>query len=165
MHEKRNGLEAELARVSEELGAASDLARAAEERHADEKRPETEAARDGRREEAERLRGRRAQLVEELVEDLDRHIVEKKGWAPGPAGGDEESPESGRAGRLRIGPHPLLPERGFVIHDRQRATVAWVRTIPTPEQAEKLLREHGVLWEGELLSHNLSPVPEEEDEE
>lgn len=165
MNEKRNGLEVELAQASEELEAAKALAHAAEERHADEKRPETEVARDGRRKEADRIRERRARLAEELVKDLNGRILEEKGWAPDPARGDEESPESGRVGSLRVGPHPLLPERGFVLHDRQRATVAWVRRIPTPERAEKLLREHGVPWEGELLSHNLSPVPEQEEEE
>ena len=65
---------------------------------------------------------------------------------------------------MSIGPHPLLPERGFVIHDREQATVVWVREIPTPARAEELLREHGVPWE-ELLSHSLSPVPQEEEEE
>lgn len=165
MHEKRNGLEVELAQTSEELDAANALAVAAEERHAEEKRPETEAARDGRLKEADRIRERRARLVEELVKNLNGRIVEEKGWAPDPAAGDEESPESGRAGRLRVGPYPLLPERGFVLHDRQRTTVAWVRKVPTPERAEKLLREHGVPWEEELLPHNLAPVPEEEEEE
>jgi hypothetical protein len=43
-----------------------------------------------------------------------------------------------------------------------RATVAWVRRVPTPTRAEELIRAHGVLWEAELLAHSLSPVPEEE---
>lgn len=165
MHEQMNGLEVELAQVSKELEAANALACAAEERHADEKRQETEAARDGRREEADRIRERRARLAEKLTKDLNGRIMEEKGWAPDSAGGDDESPESGKSGRLRVEPHPLLPERGFVLHGRKRATVAWVRRIPTPERAEKLLREYGVPWEGELLSHRLSPVPEEEEEE
>jgi carboxylate-amine ligase len=45
-----------------------------------------------------------------------------------------------------------------------RATVAWVRRVPTPTRAEELIREHGVLWEAELLAHSLSPVPEEEED-
>ena len=67
----------------------------------------------------------------------------------------------GRAGKLRIGPHPLLPERGYLLHDRSEGTVAWVRGVPSPSRASEILAEHGVEWEGELLSHTLSPVPEE----
>jgi hypothetical protein len=51
-----------------------------------------------------------------------------------------------------------------VIYDWARATVAWVRRVPTPTRAEELMREHGVLWEAELLAHGLSPVPEEEED-
>jgi hypothetical protein len=162
MHEKRGTrwLETELAQVSEELEAVKDLARAAEKRHAEENRPETEAAREGRREEAELVRERRARLVGEL----NQRAIEGKGWAQDRTEGGEAIPGAGRAGRLRIGPHLLLPERGFVIYDRERATVAWVRKVPTPVRAEELLREHGVPWEGELLSHNLSLAPEEKEE-
>lgn len=49
---------------------------------------------------------------------------------------------------------------GFV----ESATVAWVRRVPTPARAEELLREHGVEWEQELISHKLPPVPEKEEE-
>ena len=66
----------------------------------------------------------------------------------------------GRAGKLRIGPHLLLPERGYLLHDRSEGTVAWVRGVPSPSRASEILAEHGVEWEGELLSHTLSPVPE-----
>ena len=45
----------------------------------------------------------------------------------------------------------LLPERGYIIHDRVAATVAWVREVPSPALAAELLTEHGVEWEGELL--------------
>jgi len=45
--------------------------------------------------------------------------------------------------------------------DRAEATVAWVREVPSPARAAELLAEYGVRWEGELLSHSLSPVPEE----
>lgn len=38
-----------------------------------------------------------------------------------------------------------------------------IEPIPTAG-AEELLREHGVPWEEEILSHSLSPVPEEEEE-
>jgi hypothetical protein len=38
--------------------------------------------------------------------------------------------------------------------------VAWVRGVPSPSRASELLAKHGVQWEGELLSHTLSPVPE-----
>jgi hypothetical protein len=60
-----------------------------------------------------------------------------------------------------VGPHPLLPERGYLLYDRAEATVAWVREVPSPARAAELLAEHGVRWDGELLSHSLSPVPEE----
>ncbi len=118
---------------------------------------ETEAALEGRREEVLGLRERRTRLLKEL----DRRAVAEKGWEPDRNQGDEALPGTGRAGRLRIGPHPLLPERGYVIYDRARATVAWVRRVPTPTRAEELMREHGVPWEAELLAHGLSPVPEE----
>ena len=88
----------------------------------------------------------------------------EKGWEPDRNQGGEGLSGTGRAGRLHIGPHPLLPERGYVIYDRARATVAWVRRVPTPTRAEERIREHGVLWEAELLAHGLSPVPEEEED-
>jgi hypothetical protein len=48
-----------------------------------------------------------------------------------------------------------------VIYDRELAIVVWIRKVPTPSRAAKLLHEHGVPWEEELVSHGLSPVPEE----
>src|SRR3954447_17979542 len=156
-HRSRQWLEEELSQTSEQLEIFRALERAADERHAVENTPETEAAHEGRREEADLLRDWRARLVKEF----DRRAVEEKGWTPDRIGG-VEVPGTGRRGRLRIGPHPLLPERGFVIHDRELATVAWVRKVPRPARAAKLLREHGVPWEEEPISHSLSPVPEEE---
>ena len=161
MHRSTQLLEEELSRLSEQLEVARESESAAEKRHADENLPETERAQEGRREEAIRLRERRVRLVKEL----DRRAVEEKGWAPDQTEEGEALPGAGRAGALRIGPHPLFPERGFVIHDRKQATVAWVREVPTPARAEELLRKHGVTWEEELLSHSLSQVPEKEEEE
>ena len=54
-----------------------------------------------------------------------------------------------------------LHQRGYVLYDRAEATVAWVREVPSPARAAELLAEHGVRWEEELLSHSLSPVPQE----
>ena len=51
-----------------------------------------------------------------------------------------------------------------MLYDRVRAVVAWVRRVPTPARAEELLREYGVKWEEELVSHELSPVPDAEEE-
>jgi len=161
MRKSTQRLEEELSRLSEQLEVARDLESAAEKRHIDENLLETKRAQEGRREEADRLRERRTRLVKEL----DRRVLEKKGWAPDQTEEGEPLPGAGRTGTLGIGPHPLLPERGFVIHDREQATVVWVREIPTPARAEELLREHGVPWEEELLSHSLSPVPQEEEEE
>jgi hypothetical protein len=127
-------IEEELARVSEQLGAAQDLERAAQERHGEEDTPE-----------AERLREQRSRLVGEL----NQRAVEEKGWSPDRAEGGEAPPGCRRAGRLRIGPHPLLPERGYIIHDRTEATVAWVRGVPSPARAAELLAEHGIEWEGD----------------
>jgi hypothetical protein len=158
-HRSTRWLEEELSKTSEQLERFRALERAVAERHAAENTPETDAAYEGRREEADLLRDWRVRLVKEL----DRRAIEEKGWAPDRIGG-VEVPGTGRRGRLRIGPHPLLPERGFVIHDRELTTVAWVRKVPTPARAAKLLREHGVPWEEELISHSLSPVPEEEEE-
>ncbi len=160
MMQSTRQLHEELAWLSAQLEAARDLEHAAEERHSDEGMAETEAALEGRREEVLGLRERRTRLVKEL----DRRAVAEKGWEPDRNQGGEALPGTGRAGRLRIGPHPLLPERGYVIHDRARATVAWVRRVPTPTRAGELMHEHGVPWEAELLAHGLSPVPEEEEE-
>ena len=121
---------------------------------------ETEAALEGRRKEAERLRQRRTRLVKKL----NQRAVEEQGWTPDHTEGGEALLDAGKAGRLRIGPHPLLPERGYVLYDRTRVVVAWVRRVPTPARAEELLRKYGVEWEEELVSHNLSPVPEAEEE-
>jgi hypothetical protein len=107
-------LHEELAWLSAQLEAARDLEHAAEERHSDEDMAETEAALQGRREEVLGLRERRTRLVKEL----DRRAVAEKGWEPDRNQGDEALPGTGsRAGRLRIGPHPLLPERGYVIYE------------------------------------------------
>jgi hypothetical protein len=157
-------LEEELARLEEELEAARSLERASAERHAREDMPETEAVLEARRTQVEHLGKKRDRLLEELRQ----RAVEEMGWAPDD---DVEDPEAdrasagcGRAGRLRIGLHPLLPERGYIIYDRVDATVAWVREVPSPALAAELLAKHGVEWEGELLSHNLSPVPVEEEQ-
>jgi hypothetical protein len=151
-------LEEKLARLEKELLAARDLEHATAERHAREDTPETEAVLEARRTHAEHLGKKR----EGLVGELRRRAVEEMGWAPDGGPGSGRAPSGGgRAGRLRIGAHPLLPERGYIIHDRVAATVAWVREVPSPALAAELLTEHGVEWEGELLSHSLSPVPEE----
>lgn len=66
-------LEAEIAQSSADLTAARILEAAARRRHQKEKRPETEAAYEGRRAEAERLRHRRERLLEEFDRrELDR---------------------------------------------------------------------------------------------
>jgi hypothetical protein len=156
-------LEEELARLEEELEAARGLERASAERHAREDMPETEAVLEARRTQVEHLGKKR----DGLLEELRRRAVEEMGWAPDGVEdpeADRASAGCGRAGRLRIGPHPLLPERGYIIYDRVAATVAWVREVPSPALAAELLAEHGVEWEGELLSHNLSPVPVEEEQ-
>jgi hypothetical protein len=154
-------LHEELAWLSAQLEAARDLERAAEKRHSNEDMAETEAALKGRREEALGLRERHAWLLEEL----DRRAVAEKGWAPERSEGNESPSGAGRAGRLHIDPHPLSGERGFVIRDHLRAKVAWVRRVPTPARASELLAEHGVPWEGKLITHKLSPLPEEVEEQ
>lgn len=161
MRRSTQRLEEELSRLPEQLEVARNSQSAVEKGHAAEGAPETGVTQEeGRRKEANRLRERRARLVKEL----ERRAVEEQGWATDRVGGVEE-PGTGRAGRLRIGPHPLLPERGYVIYDRGLETVAWVRRVPTPARAAELLSEHGVPWEEELISHGLSPVPEEDEEE
>ena len=154
-------LKEDLARLEDEFEAARSPERATAERHAREDTPETEAVLEARRTQAEHLGNKR----DGLVGELRRRAVEEMGWAPDGVEGpqaDGASSGCGRAGRLRIGPHPLLPERGYILHDRVDATVAWVREVPSPALAAELLAKHGVEWEGELLSHNLSPVPVEE---
>ncbi len=149
-YQSTHQLEEGLARLEEELEAAQRLESAAEERHAQEGMEETEAVLEARRTRTEHLRKERASFLEELA----RRAVVEKGWAPDAAGGPgadgapARSPACGRAGRLRIGPHPLLPERGYLIYDRTEATVAWVRGVPSPARAAELLAEHGVQWEG-----------------
>lgn len=161
MHEESTQrLKKELSRLSEQLlEVTHDSESATEKGHAAEGTPETERDREGRRGEADLLRERHARLIKEI----ERRAVEEQGWETDRVG-EVEEPGTGRAGRLRIGPHPLLPERGYVIYDRGLATVAWVRRVPSPARAAELLIEHGVPWEEELLSHGLSPVPEEEEE-
>ena len=149
-YESTRALEGELARLEEELEAARSIEGAAEDRHAREEAPETEALLKARRTQTERL----AKEREGLVGELRRRAVAEGGWTPDDAGGtgtDGEpalSPGCGRAGRLRIGPHPLLPERGYLLHDRSEGTVAWVRGVPSPVRAAELLSEPGVPWEG-----------------
>ena len=156
----------ELGRVEKELAAARLLERQTEERHAREGVAETEAVLEARRTRASNLEEERGGLVDEL----GRRDVAEGGWRPDdaggslPDGGPARSPACGMAGRLRIGPHPLLPERGWVIHDRSAGTVAWVRKVPSPAGAAQILHEHGVAWDGELISHSLSPVSEEVEE-
>ena len=156
----------ELGRVEKELASARLLERQTEERHAREGAAETEAVLEARRTRASDLEGERGALVDEL----GRRAVAEGGWRPDEAGGSlpdghpARSPACGMAGRLRVGPHPLLPERGWVIHDRSAGTVAWVRKVPSPAGAAQILHEHGVAWDGELLSHSLAPVPEEAEE-
>lgn len=160
-------LEEERARLEEEIEAARTIERATEERHDREGTPETEAVLRARRTRAEHLDDER----DGVVAELRRRELAEKGWDPDDAGGAEpdgspaRSPGCGMAGGLRIGPHPLLPERGYLIHDRDDATVAWVREVPSPGLAASILAEHGVEWEGELVSHSLSPVPEEAEKE
>lgn len=155
-------LQEKLRRLEGELEAARDLERATEERHAREGAPETEAVLEARRTHAAHLGRERKGIAEELR----RRAVAEKGWKPDDAGGTgsdgapTRSLARGAAGRFRVGPHPLLPERGYLIYDRAEATVAWVREVPSPALAASLLAEHGVEWEGELISHSLEPVPE-----
>ena len=152
-----------LERQTEELATARLLKKQIEGRHGREGAAETEAVLEARRTRASNLEGERERLVAEIA----RSTVAEGGWYPddaGGVGGDWEptrSPACGAAGRLRIGPHPLLPERGWIIHDRSEGTVAWVREVPSPAGAAEILQEHGAKWDGELLAHSLSPVPEE----
>jgi hypothetical protein len=157
-------LEEELRHLEEELAAARNLEHSTAERHAEEGSQETEAVLEARKLQAEHLEAER----EGLVAELRRRAVAEAGWehdddagVAGPDGAPVRSAGCGRAGKLRIGPHLLLPERGYLLYDRAEATVAWVREVPSPARAAELLAEHGVRWEEELLSHSLSPVPEE----
>ncbi len=154
-------LQEESAQLLRQLEAARELERAAEERHSNEDMAETEAALKGRREEVLGLRKRYAWLLEEL----DWRAVAEKGWAPERSEGNESPPVEGRAGRLRIVPQPLSGERGFVIRDHLKAKVAWVRRVPTPARASELLAEHGIQWQSEPITHKLSPLPEEVEEQ
>ena len=153
-------LEEELRYLEEELAAARNLEHTTAERHAEEGSKETEAVLEARKIQAEHLEAER----EGLIAEFRRRTVAEAGWehddarGAGTDGAPVRSAGCGRAGRLRIGPHPLLPERGYILHDRSAGTVAWVRGVPSPSQASQILAEHGV--EGELLSHTLSPVPE-----
>ena len=156
-------LEEELRHLEEELAAARNLEHSTAERHAEEGSQETEAVLEARKIQAEHLEAER----EGLVAELRRRAVAEAGWehdaaggGAGPDGAPVRSAGCGRAGKLRIGPHLLLPERGYLLHDRSEGTVAWVRGVPSPSRASEILAEHGVEWEGELLSHTLSPVPE-----
>ena len=155
-------LEEELRHLEEELAVARNLEHSTAERHAEEGSQETEAVLQARKIQAEHLEAER----EGLVAELRRRAVAEAGWehdaagGAGPDGAPGRSAGCGRAGKLRIGLHPLLPERGYLLHDRSEGTVAWVRGVPSPSRASELLAEHGVEWEGELLSHSLSPVPE-----
>jgi hypothetical protein len=152
-------LEEELRHLEEELAAARNLEHSTAERHAEEGSRETEAVLEARKNHAEHLEAER----EGLLAELRRRAVAEAGWDAGGAGPDGAPVRSagcGRAGKLRIGPHLLLPERGYLLHDRSEGTVAWVREVPSPSRASEILAEHGVEWEGELLSHTLSPVPE-----
>ena len=156
----------ELGRVEKELAAARLLEHQAEERHEREGVAETEALLEARRTRTGRLEEERGGLVDEL----GRRAVAEGGWRPDdavgslPDGHPARSPACGMAGRLRIGPHPLLPERGWIVHDRSAGTVAWVRKVPSPAGAAQILHEHGVAWDGEIISHSLAPVPEEAEE-
>lgn len=102
MMQSMRQLREELAWLSVQLEAARDLEHPAEKRHSDEDMAETEAALQGRREVVLGLRERRTRLVKEL----DRRAVAEKGWEPDRNQGGEALPGTGRAGRLRIGPHP-----------------------------------------------------------
>ena len=161
-HEGTSRLREELRRVEAELESARFLERLARERHEKEGSSETEAVRGTRRTRTGHLEEERGGLVDEL----GRRDVAEGGWRPDAAGGSPpdgepaRSPACGMAGRLRIGPHPLLPERGWIIHDRSEGTVAWVRKVPSPAEASEILAEHGVAWGAELVAHSLEPVPE-----
>ena len=147
-------LEEELRHLEEELAAARNLEHSTAERHAEEGSQETEAVLEARKIQAEHLEAEHEGLVAEAGWEHD------DAGGAGPDGAPVRSAGCGRAGKLRIGPHLLLPERGYLLHDRSEGTVAWVRGVPSPSRASELLAEHGVEWEGELLSHTLSPVPE-----
>ncbi len=142
--------------MEKELAAARLLERQTEERHDREGAAETEAVLGARRKHTRHLEEERGWLVTEI----GRRAVAEGGWRPDDAG-PASSPACGAAGRLRVGLHPLLPERGWIIYDCSGGKVAWVRKVPSPARAAEILQEHGAEWEGELLSHSLLPVPEE----
>ena len=161
-HGDTNGLGEELRRVEAELESARFLERLTRERHEKEGSAETESVLEARRTRTGRLEQERGGLAAEL----GRRAVAEAGWSPDDAGGSGSdggpvpSPGCGMAGSLRVGPHPLLPERGWIIHDRSEGTVAWVREVPSPAGAAEILAEHGVAWGAELVAHALEPVPE-----
>jgi hypothetical protein len=117
-------LEEELRHLEEELAAARNLEHSTAERHAEEGSQETEAVLDARKIQAEHLEAER----ERLVAELRRRAVAEAGWEHDDAGSAEpdgapgRSAGCGRAGTLRIGPHPLLPERGYVLYDRSEGS-------------------------------------------
>ena len=125
-------LQEELRHLEEELAAARNLEHSAAERHAEEGSQETEAVLEARKIQAKHLEAER----EGLVAELRRRAVAEAGWehddagSTGPDGAPVRSAGCGRVGKLRIGPHPLLPERGYILHDRSEGTVAWVRGCP-----------------------------------
>jgi hypothetical protein len=116
-YQSTHRLQEDMDRVEQELEAALVLERAAKDRHAEEGLPETEAVLEARRTRTAHLRKERVGFLEELR----RRAVKEKGWKPdaaedtGTDGAPARSPGCGRAGRLRIGPHPLLPERGYLL--------------------------------------------------
>src|SRR5215207_9720261 len=126
-YQSTHRLQEDMDRVEQELEAALVLECAAKDRHA-------EAGLEARRTRTAHLRKERVGFLEELR----RRAVKEKGWKPdaaedtGTDGAPARTPGCGRAGRLRIGPHPLLPERGYLLYDRAEATVAWVREVPSP---------------------------------
>jgi len=81
-YESTRALKEELARLEEELGAARTVEGAAEDRHAREEAPETEAVLKARRTQTGRLAGER----EALVGELRRRAVAEEGWSPDDAG-------------------------------------------------------------------------------
>jgi hypothetical protein len=154
-------LEEELRHLEEELAAARNLEHSTAKRHAEEGSQETEAVLEARKIQAEHLQAER----EGLVAELRRRAVAEAGWehdaagGVGPDGAPVRSAGCGRAGKLRIGLHPLLPERGYLLHDRSEGTVAWVRGVPSPSRASELLAEHGVEWEGSSSPTRSRPCP------
>ena len=153
-------LEEELKHLEEELAAARSLEHSTAERHAEEGSQETEAVLEARKIQAKHLEAER----EGLVAELRRRAVAEAGWeyddawGAGPDGAPVRSAGCGRAGSPHRSP-PLLPERGYLLHDRSEGTVAWVRGALSFAGVGDLGRARGGVGGG-LLSHTLSPVPE-----